>query len=181
MTKRGKIALAVSLVILGVAGRLMPHAWNFTPIIAIALVAGHYLGPKFAVWIPLAAMVTGDYWLGFYEPKLMAVVYLSLAAVGYLSGFAVKRLKASRVLSVSAISSLIFYLATNWAVWQFSIWYPKTVSGLIECYAAGLPFLRNAIIGDIFYSIILFLVLELGFRYWPSYVRGLKRLEFRHS
>ncbi len=166
MTTGGKIALAAGLVGLGVAGRLLPHAWNFTPIIAITLVAGHYLGKKFSVWIPLAAMLVGDYWLGFYEAKLMLVVYLSLAFVGLVSSYSIKHLRASRVLAVSTISSSIFFLSTNLAVWQFSAWYPKTLAGLTECYLAGLPFFRNALFGDVFYTTSLFLVIELGFYFF---------------
>lgn len=162
MTTGGKIALSAGLVGLGVAGRLLPHAWNFTPIIAITLVAGHYLGRRYSVWIPLAAMLVGDIWLGFYEPKLMSVVYLSLAFVGLVSSYAMKHIRASRVLFVSTAASLVFFLSTNLAVWQFSIWYPKTISGLVECYMAGLPFFRNALFGDVFYTTSLFLAIELG-------------------
>jgi hypothetical protein len=32
------------------------------------------------------------------------------------------------------------------------IGYPKTWTGLIECYTLALPFFRNSLLGDFFYS-----------------------------
>lgn len=162
MTKVGKVLAGLALVALGVAGRLLPHAWNFTPLIAITLVAGHYLGRKHAIWVAIAAMLVGDYWLGFYETELMLAVYSSLIVVGLGAKLLDGKIRATWTITVGAICSLFFFLATNWAVWQFSAWYPKTLSGLIECYAAGLPFLRNALLGDIFYTALLFFTVETG-------------------
>ena len=34
--------------------------------------------------------------------------------------------------------------------------YPKTMEGLVACYVAGLPFFRNALVGDIGYAALLF-------------------------
>ena len=34
--------------------------------------------------------------------------------------------------------------------------YPKTLGGLMLCYAAGLPFFRNAIASDVFFSAAFF-------------------------
>lgn len=156
----GKIFMAVGLVAFGVAGRLLPHAWNFTPVIAVTLVAGHYLGRKYAVWLPLAVMLTSDLWLGFYETKLQLVVYLSLVLIGLASGLIGKQVRGMRTLEVSSSASLFFFLTTNWAVWQFSAWYPKTAAGLLGCYTAALPFFRNSLLGDVFYTAVMFLAIE---------------------
>ena len=152
--------MAAGLVAFGVAGRLLPHAWNFTPVIAVTLVAGHYLGRKHAVWIPLAVMFASDLWLGFYDVRLQLVVYLSLGLVGLASGLIGKQVSGLRTLAVSSSASLFFFLTTNWAVWQFSAWYPKTAAGLFGCYTAGLPFFRNSLMGDVFYTAVLFLSVE---------------------
>lgn len=162
MTKGGKVLAGLALVGLGVAGRLLPHAWNFTPLIAITLVAGHYLGRKHAIWVAMTAMLISDYWLGFYETKLMLTVYLSLAIIGLAAKSLDGRVQAIRTMAVSAGCSFFFFLATNWAVWQFSAWYPKTFSGLLGCFTAGLPFFRNALFGDVFYTAFLFLAVETG-------------------
>ncbi|MBI5654714.1 hypothetical protein HZC53_03625 [Candidatus Uhrbacteria bacterium] len=162
MTKGGKILVGLALVGIGAAGRLLPHAWNFTPLIALTLVAGRYLGRKHAIWIAMAAMLVGDFWLGFYDEKLMLVVYSSLAVVGLASKLLDGKIQAWKTLAVSTGCSFFFFLATNWAVWQFSVWYPKTLSGLLECFTAGLPFFRNALFGDLFYTAFFFSAIEFG-------------------
>jgi hypothetical protein len=34
--------------------------------------------------------------------------------------------------------------------------YPQTASGLVECFVMGLPFLKNQVLGDMTYSLLLF-------------------------
>jgi hypothetical protein len=34
--------------------------------------------------------------------------------------------------------------------------YPKTVSGLLTCYVAGLPFFRSAVVGDLLFTAAMF-------------------------
>ena len=41
--------------------------------------------------------------------------------------------------------------------------YPKSLLGLIECYTLAIPFFGNALIGDLIYSMILFLGYSLAF------------------
>ena len=41
-----------------------------------------------------------------------------------------------------------------------SSFYPKTLTGLGACYTAGLPFLQNAMVGDLMYVGILFGVFD---------------------
>jgi len=48
------------------------------------------------------------------------------------------------------LGSLSFFIVTNFGVWL--IGYPKTWTGLIECYTLALPFFRNSLLGDFFYS-----------------------------
>lgn len=53
----------------------------------------------------------------------------------------------------AAATPFLSYLISNFGVWLFGLNlanqpYPKTLAGLTECYAAGLPFLRGTIVGD---------------------------------
>jgi hypothetical protein len=52
--------------------------------------------------------------------------------------------------------SLVFFLATNFAVWAFNGMYPMTVQGLTQCYVAALPFLDKTVLGDLFWTAVLF-------------------------
>jgi hypothetical protein len=53
-------------------------------------------------------------------------------------------------------SSLIFFAATNFAVWAFDSLYPTTLQGLIECYVAALPFLDRTVFGDLAWAAAFF-------------------------
>lgn len=156
MTTKNKLFIAVILIALGIACRLLPHPFNFAPIAAIALFAGVYLGAIYALTLPVIAMVIGDIFIGFYSWQLMLAVYGSYALIGLL-GLAVKKYKSvETVLGGSILASVLFFLITNFAVWQFSTWYAPTWQGLINSYIMALPFFRNTLMGDLFYTGVLF-------------------------
>jgi hypothetical protein len=161
MKLRKKILIAAALAVLGVAGRFLPHAWNATPLAGIAIFSGLYLGRRYAIVLPLLVMLTSDLFLGFYEWPLMIGVYSCLALAGLLGFWARSRKDAKTVTAIAVASSTLFFLLTNWAVWQFTPWYEKTVQGLIQCYFLGLPFFRNALVGDMFYTLGLFALGEM--------------------
>ena len=52
--------------------------------------------------------------------------------------------------------SLVFFLLSNGAVWAFSGMYPLTGQGLTQCYIAALPFLDKTVLGDLFWTAVLF-------------------------
>jgi len=164
MSLRSKILLACSLIVLGVAVRLLPHAWNATPLVASTILSGLYLGKRWALIVPIVTMLIGDIFIGFYEWPLMICVYSCFALIGYLSSRKLFAKKYNDLMLLSVSSSVIFFLATNWAVWQFTPWYTKTASGLLYCYFLALPFFRNAIFGDLFYTLTLFTICELTLR-----------------
>ena len=76
--------LGYVLIIFGPALRLLPHAPTFAPITAIAIFGGASLSRRSAFVLPLAAMLVSDYFIGFYNPAVMASVYLSFAVSGLL-------------------------------------------------------------------------------------------------
>lgn len=151
-----KILLAVVLVAVGVLGRLLPHLWNFAPIVAIGLFAGAYLGKRFAFAVPLAAMVISDIFIGFYGWQLNLTVYIAMALSGAIGLFLKSRKTPPWIAGGAMLGSLVFFLITNGAVWYFGSSYPEGIEGLLASYAAGLPFFRNAILGDVWYSFALF-------------------------
>jgi hypothetical protein len=141
------VPLAACLIGLDVAARLLPHAPNLTPVAASAVFAGAVLRSRAsALAVPLAAMLLSDLVLGGYDWRVMSVVYASLTLPALLG-----RLGRGRRLVLAPIvlsSSLIFFVATNLAVWAFSGMYPGDLAGLVRCYVAALPFLQNTVLGD---------------------------------
>jgi hypothetical protein len=60
------------------------------------------------------------------------------------------------VVPVMLACSLMFFVTTNFAVWAFSGIYSLDMAGLVQCYVAGLPFLKHTVAGDLFWTAVLF-------------------------
>ena len=151
-----ELALVLSLVALDVVVRLAPHAPNFTPVAASALFAGAVLRSRpLALAVPLAAMFVSDLVLGFHDWVVTGVVYAALALPALLGMWA--RARSAVLLAPLALgSSLFFFTSTNFAVWVSSGMYAHDLDGLIRCYVAALPFLHNTLLGDMFWTTLLF-------------------------
>jgi len=161
MNLRTKIAIAALIVVLAAVSRLVKHPFNFTPIVAMAIFGGYYLKNKWAALLPLAAMVISDYFIGFYDWQVMASVYLSILLAFFIGKYASNK-KWFFVPLSSLASSITFFLVTNFAVWAFFDWYPHTWAGLITNFTLALPFFRNTLLGDVFYTGVLFGAYELA-------------------
>jgi len=147
------------LILIAVVIRLLPHPANVAPIGALALFGGVYLNKKYALVVPLIAMVISDYFLGF--DTTMPFVYGSFFLIGLLGLWLRDHKSPQHVVAGSLLGSVLFFLITNFGVWLVSGMYAKTFSGLLACYVAGLPFFRNTIIGDLFYTGVFFGGFEL--------------------
>ena len=137
--------LIIAIIMLAaVLTRLVPHLPNFTPVTAIALFGGLYISNKILAYaLPLIIMFISDIFLGFSSITLF--VYSGFMLVTLIG----KLRKKSNILTIS-MGSLSFFIVTNFGVWLLG--YPKTWTGLVECYTLALPFFRNSLLGDFFYS-----------------------------
>jgi len=140
--------VVISFIVVSIVFRLVPHIPNVTPITAVALFSGVYFtNKKLAFIIPLVALFISDLFLGFSGITLF--VYLSFILVAAIGVF-------SRKMSIGTvlISSLSFFIITNFGSWL--MYYPKSFNGLLECYTLAIPFFRNSLLGDLFYSGVLY-------------------------
>lgn len=138
--------------------RLLPHPPNFAPIAAMALFGGAYLNKKYAFIIPLVAMFVSDIFLGFHSTMLY--VYGSFILTGLVGVWLKKHKSAKNVLCSTLFSSILFFIITNFGVWAQG-WYPRNLSGLWESYVMGIPFFKNTVLGDLFYTGVFFGTYEL--------------------
>ena len=153
MKKHLLIGFLLAALAIALAGRLIPHPPNFTPVGALALFAGIYLARKsrWALLLPLAVMFLADLVIGFYDAKLMLVVYGSFLFYGVF-GLLIKNKKNVGTITLATLAgSFLFYLITNAAVWAFSPLYAPTLEGLMLSYTMGLPFLKYTLLGDLFF------------------------------
>src|SRR3989338_8337603 len=126
--------MAYLLVLIGALLRVLPHPANFAPIGAVALFGGVYLPKKFALALPIAAMVVSDFFIG-----------------------------------CSLVGSVIFYLITNFAFFYSTSMYSHDLAGVMASYINAIPFFRNTILGDLFYTTIFFGSYELVRFYVKNY------------
>ncbi|HEY6863514.1 MAG TPA: DUF6580 family putative transport protein [Burkholderiales bacterium] len=160
-----KHGLVVLLIVMALAGRLLPHPDNFTPVLAIALFGGAMLPGAAAFAVPVTALFLSDLALGNSFGWMTAVVYGAfLAGTGIGRWLATQR-TWTRTGFAAVGGSLLFYLVTNFAVWALpgnhAPLYPPTLDGLAESYWMGLPFLRNGLAGDLFWTAVLFGAFDL--------------------
>lgn len=164
LSKKGKnlaLFIVLFLVVLGVLARFLPHPPNFAPIAALALFGAVYLPKKWALLMPLSAMLISDIFIGFYSISVMLSVYGSFALLGLLSIWLKKHKKWYTIGGSAVLGAILFFVITNFAVWAFTPWYAKTLFGLRHCYLMALPFFRNTLLGNLFYVSCLFGVFEL--------------------
>jgi hypothetical protein len=150
------------LVAIGVAGRWAQPDWEFTPIAAAAVFAGRYFSRlTIAALVPLAILVVSDLRLPAYDSLPVLLIKYAMMALPVLFG----RILADggrgwglawRCGICGLAPATLFFVTTNLAVWYFESDYPQTLSGLAQCYAAGVPFFRAMLAGDLFYLALLF-------------------------
>jgi hypothetical protein len=135
--------------------RLVPHPPNFSPIDAMALFSGAYVGRRLLAFAaPLAALLLSDLVLGFYPCMLFQ--YAAVILIVLLSMLALSRVTVLRLAAAAIASSVLFFAISNFGVWAVSGMYPHTPAGLGACYFAAIPFFQNTIAGDLFYAALLF-------------------------
>jgi hypothetical protein len=156
-----RLTLLTILILATALFRLVPHWYNFTPVAAIALFGAASFDRKWlGLFIPLAAMLLSDTLIGFHNS--MGAVYISFALVWLIGLWSLQHPTAGRIALASVSSSVLFFLITNFAVWYGSTFYPQTAAGLMGCYVSGLAFYNgtsfflNALLGDLFFSAVLF-------------------------
>ncbi len=148
----------IVLVFIGILSRIIPHPWNFTAITAMALYSGvAFKKNKIFLLVPIVTLFLSDLYLGFHNTLFFT--YLGFAIVAVMSSSIFSRsafFSNGRNVALMAISSLIgsllFFLVSNFGVWFSSGVYEKNGAGLVQCFIAAIPFLRNQMLGDLFYT-----------------------------
>ena len=167
-----KFRLALSLIALAVITRLTlnllpqpPH--NFSPIAGMGLFGAAVLNRKWlALAVPFFALFLSDLFLNnviyrAYFPNFTFItswwIYAAFGVV-MLIGWTVLRARTTpaRLIFASLAASAAFFILSNLSTWSEGVLYPKTFGGMMSCFAAGLPFLTNTILGDLFFTTVLF-------------------------
>ncbi len=150
-----RFLVIIGMILAAIFSRLIPHPPNFAPLSAVALFSGAYFSSKKqAFLIPLLALFFSDLILGFHST--MPVTYLSFLLIVFIGLWLKEKRSVIYIAEASVASSILFFVTTNFGVWAFSQLYPKTIGGLLTCYVAAIPFFHNTLLGDLFYTGVLF-------------------------
>jgi hypothetical protein len=157
-----------AMILIAAFSRIIPHMPNFSPLGAIGLFGAAYFQKKLqAFLIPIAATWLSDLFINNviyaqYYPKFTWFYegfywqYGSYLLTTLAGIFILKKVNTERVLIGALTSTIIFFLVSNFGCWIGSTYYPQNFGGLMTCYAAGIPFLKGTLLGDLFYSGVLF-------------------------
>ncbi len=133
--------------------RLIPHAPNFTPLGAMALLSGAFIkNLRVSISIPIIAMFLSDAIIGFHSSMLYVYGAVALIVVG--SHYWLRRLSLVSISLAAIISALAFFLITNFGAWLSHDMYAHTASGLAQAYVAGIPFFKNTLISNILFTAV---------------------------
>jgi hypothetical protein len=142
--------------------------WGFAPQIAMALFGGMAIRNKtWAFALPLFSLFISDviYQIlytkglttiqGFYDGQWMN--YLVLGSVT-LVGFLFKKVSIRNVILGALVAPVYFFVVSNFMVWLGigTVLYPRTWTGLVDCYTQALPFFKGSLLSTFFFSAIFF-------------------------
>jgi uncharacterized protein DUF6580 len=167
---RTQLGVFCLLVALGVFGRWIgpKSGWfdlppNFTPMAAIGLLAGYvFVRRTTALLVPLVAMAISNLALESYDDwKVAAAVYASFLVAPLLGRSLREKTTVIKIVVAATLPAVLFYLTTNFAHWIVDSqhvhgMYSRDWNGLLDCYAAGIPFFRSMLEGDVLFGGVLF-------------------------
>lgn len=158
MSKKSNLILFL-VIVLATFSRLFITIPNFSTIGSLALFCGAIAGrKKFSVLIPFAALLAGDMIMAgtgklysdyFFDGYFLYVYFAFF--ITWLIGKSIKdRFSFKNLILASLISSVSFFVISNFGSWLQLGFYPKNIAGLIQAYVAGISFYKNDLLSNFF-------------------------------
>lgn len=162
------------VIILAVFSRLFITIPNFTVIGSLALFCGAILSKnRKSIFIPFLALLAGDLILAlsgklytdYFMDGYFVYVYVAFGLIWFIGKAISTKVKFKNILVASLISSVSFFLITNFGSWLQIPYYSKDLFGLGQSYLAGLAFYNqeltsnfflNQLVGDLFFAALFF-------------------------
>lgn len=179
LSMKNSLIIGLGIIFFGVIARFFLLKFvgipNFEIITALTLVSAVFLGRAWGIAVPLSIIAITDVFIG--NGPVMIFTWSAFAIIGFfgvlsrsviLSGAQQGGVEESRanarlsrirgrflallgMTTLGIISSVFFFLYTNFGWWLMTNMYPHTWDGLIQCYIMGLPFFKNNLIGNLFF------------------------------
>jgi len=176
------LILILSCVIFRLVSSIFPeYIPNVSPLMAIAFVGAMYLpgrwgwlvGPSTLIFTDLAFLQMNYRTEGSMLSMWTAISLVVYAIAGGLGVWISSRKSLTKIISGSVACSVLFYVAANTFSWANTVayklnpGYPGTLGGWVQANTVGLAgyepswlFLRNGIAGDLFFALLLLLILD---------------------
>lgn len=170
MKQNRSLFLAFGLLIISAS---LYRVWDgrplgFAPQIAMAIFAGAVIKRKsWAFILPVLSLFISDALYevlyinglteisGFYSGQFTNyLLFAGLVSIGFL----IKKINVSSVLLASVSAPTVYFIVSNLLVWVNGggLARPKTLDGLMMCYADAIPFYRGSLVGTMVFSTVLF-------------------------
>lgn len=168
--KKSTIILVTVASALAVGLRLIEGPMhNFSAMGALAVLCGAVVRPTWlGLMIPLAARLLTDGVLqlqtghGWYGSILFDY---AAYAVSFGIGYMIRPQRVISSLAAGLLAAISFFVVSNVGVWcmphEGMYLYPRTLTGLIECFTQAIPFARGTFIGDIGFTLAFFGMMNL--------------------
>jgi hypothetical protein len=172
-TNRNYLIFVVVLLIL-VLGRIVPHPPNVTPLIGLMVFSSQLLKGISFLLVPVIAMFLSDLivnnyiYAGYFTDFVILTpgfiwIYSPIILFAFLTKAKLfQTVNFPKVVGLSLSGSTIFFLVSNFGVWVSSGIYALNFQGLLHCYTLAIPFYGNSIIGDLCFSISLYVAYKLS-------------------
>ena len=145
------------LVFVAAVYRVIPgRPWGFAPQFAMTLFCGAVIkDKKIAFILPLFSMFISDI--------LYQILYINgfTALEGFydgIVGFSVDENNVRSILKGSLFSPTVYFVLSNFITWLSGggLQRPKTLVGMMQAFADGVPFYGNSLVATLLFSFILF-------------------------
>ncbi len=164
--------LVISLILIGIISRFLPHPPNMTAVAAVSLFAGAILNSRFVAFIlPLVLMYLSDFVINntisriyftnqeglIFWSSYMTWVYLAFGITVLIGSYLLKNRSNIKIVGGAIAATLVFWLLSNFGSFLSPIsGYPLSFEGAIACYTLAVPFLLNSLIGNLVFSFAIF-------------------------
>ncbi|WP_295127521.1 DUF6580 family putative transport protein [uncultured Chitinophaga sp.] len=151
---------------------------NFSPVGAMALFGGAYFADKWKSYVfPLLTLFISDVLIMqiFFRDISTGLLYdgwiwnyLAVAAMVLCGQLIIRKVSVANLIIAGIVSAVAHWLISDLGMWMSSLSiYSHDFNGLVECYIAAIPFMKNMIIGNLVYGAIMFFGFEFTKAKYP--------------
>ncbi len=162
-----ELAVFALLLAIGVLGRWAQPTWNFTPVMAVTALGGYYFRQNIAaILLPMGILAVSDVLLPTHDNWAVLISVHVMMVIPLLLGRLARNTEGWKSAMCWGMCGVLpataFFVVTNFAVWAFKSTYEHSLAGLAACYAAGVPFYKAMLAGDLFYLTVLLACLVIA-------------------